>query len=358
MQKILPKILKLIPKDQPRATILNLDEIGRFDSIPFDPGIPALIVEPTKQSIERLVKVTFGYSETIVSVLLRNGDLMRKPLGSLVDDEVLAFYIPALRDMGSFDQFRDIIARLRAPEDGCPWDTKQTIRSLRKNLLEECYEALDVIDTGKYADLAEELGDLLLIIVMIANIGEEEGIFDLAEMVTSITKKMIRRHPHIFGDVQVNGVEEVFVNWDQIKKQERAEKKVDDNGLLDGVPKSSPALSQGQQLQDRAARVGFDWPNIGPVLEKIIEEANEVRNAEPGEALESEIGDLFFVLVNFARWKKIDAETALQRTNQKFRRRFSYIEERVKEEGLELTDKSLDELDAYWNEAKKIEGGS
>lgn len=355
MTVIKPNYLTLIPDGQNRFSVVDLRSIGRFDSIPFDPGIPVLLVDLSPSAVSHLSAITEHYHRTNIRGLVVTGEVIECELGQMKDHDLEAAYIPPLCQEGSFDQFRNIIARLRAPEDGCPWDTKQTIRSLRKNLLEECYEALEVIDSGKYDALEEELGDLLLIIVMIARIGEEEGIFDLAGMLRSISKKMIRRHPHIFGDAHVDGVEDVFNNWDQIKKQERVEKDEAENGILDGVPRSTPALSQGQQLQDRAARVGFDWPDVEHVIDKVVEEAKEVKNADNADELEAEIGDLLFVLVNFARWKKVDAETALQRTNQKFRRRFSYIERRVYEEGKELTDKTLDELDAYWNEAKRLE---
>lgn len=358
MANITTTQLKLYPTDAEKVTIVDLAAIERFDSIPFDPGFHALLLNPTERSVEQLRKALRFYDAVEINVVNTQAEVSRIEISVLSSEKIEAILIDPLMVDSSFDNFRDIVARLRAPEDGCPWDTKQTIQSLRKNLLEECYEALDAIDSSSYKDLEEELGDILLIIVMLARIGEEGSGFNLAGSIRSITQKMIRRHPHIFGEVEVSGVDEVFANWDAIKKQERATKSEVFKSLLTSVPRSAPGLSQAQQLQDRAARVGFDWPIIDDVIDKIEEEVNEVKQADDPEHLMAEIGDLFFVLVNFARWKKIDAEESLHRTNTKFRRRFQYIEERVSAEGKELTDKSLDELDSYWNEAKKKEGGS
>lgn len=357
MAIIHPSALALVPTNVARYNTVHLAAIGRFDMLPFDLGIPTLLFGVGETDLNHLLTKLAKYPNLELKVLLKNGEVELRLLSSSWSGEIEAIYIPILEPAGSFDQFRDIIARLRNPQDGCPWDTKQSISSLRKNLLEECYEVLEAIDTTRFQELEEELGDLLLIIVMIAQIGEEEGIFNSASMIRSIAEKMIRRHPHIFSDTIVESVEDVFANWEEIKKQERAQKEKRITSILESVPFSLPALSQAQQLQDRAARVGFDWPEINPVLDKIREEADEINRAQSPSELESEFGDLFFVLVNFARWKKIDAETALQRANRKFRTRFRYIEEQVTQEGKELTDKSLTELDEYWNEAKKSEGG-
>lgn len=357
MPKINPSILSIIPEDVNRFNVLDLKALGRFDSLPFDPGFPALLYNLDQSSVNQLCSKLNPYKTVEVTTIDSDGKVQITSIDQIVTAKREAIFVPTLQPAGSFDQFRDIIARLRNPEDGCPWDTKQTIASLRSNLLEECYEGLEAIDTSRYEDLEEELGDLLLIIVLLSQIGEESKIFNAAGMIRSISEKIIRRHPHIFADTVVAGVEDVFSNWEEIKKQERAKKDVQPESILESIPVSLPALSQAELLQKRAARVGFDWPDIDPVLEKIQEEANEINNTTNQNELEDEIGDLFFVLVNFARWKKIDAETALQKSNRKFRNRFRFIENQVAREGLELKDKSLDELDAYWNEAKKVEGG-
>ena len=210
---------------------------------------------------------------------------------------------------------------MRAP-NGCPWDREQTHETLRKHLLEESYEAISAIDSGDFTDMREEFGDLLLQIVLQSQIANEEGQFNVNQVVHGIHSKIVRRHPHVFGDVQLDGVDGVLANWEKLKEKERSEKKVE-TGLLDGVPMALPALSQAQEYQDRAARVGFDWPEIEGVLDKVKEEIEEIKNAETDFELASEIGDLFFALVNVARWKKIDAESALRGANQKFRKRFA-----------------------------------
>ena len=215
-------------------------------------------------------------------------------------------YVPPLGEGTSFESFAEIVAHLRAP-DGCPWDKEQTHESLRKHLLEESYEAITAIDSGDFADMREEFGDLLLQIVLNAQIANEEGQFNVNQVIQGIHSKIVRRHPHVFGDVELEGVKGVLANWEKLKEKERSDKKVE-KGLLDGVPTALPALSQAQEYQDRAARVGFDWPEIEGVLDKVREEIEEIKNAETDFELASEIGDLFFALVNVARWKTVDAE--------------------------------------------------
>ncbi len=202
--------------------------------------------------------------------------------------------------------------------------------------------------------MQEEFGDLLLQIVLNAQIASEEGEFTANDVIRGIYDKIIRRHPHVFGDARVAGVEGVLANWEKLKEKER--KQADQQrGLLDGVPSAMPALSQAQEYQDRAARVGFDWPEIEGVLDKVAEEISEVRNARNPAELESELGDLLFALVNLARWKKVDAEAALRGTNQKFKKRFGFIEQRARDEGQSLSDLSLDQMESLWQEAKKRE---
>jgi tetrapyrrole methylase family protein/MazG family protein len=267
-------------------------------------------------------------------------------------------YIPALAEGTAFESFAEIIAHLRAP-NGCPWDKEQTHQSLRKHLLEESYEALEAIDSGDFASMREEFGDLLLQIVLNAQIASEAGHFTMTDIVKGIHDKIVRRHPHVFGEFKVDGVDGVLANWERLKEKERSEKgdarweKGVEKGLLDGVPLILPALEQAHEYQNRAARVGFDWPEIGGVLDKIVEEIEEVKQASNQEELADEIGDLIFALVNLARWKKVDAESALRGTNLKFKKRFGYVEQSAKKHDRNLSDMKLEEMDALWIEAKK-----
>ena len=265
-----------------------------------------------------------------------------------------SLYIPPLEEGTSFESFAEIVAHLRAP-NGCPWDREQTHESLRKHLLEESYEAISAIDSGDFADMREEFGDLLLQIVLQSQIANEGGQFNVNQVVQGIYTKIVRRHPHVFGDLELESVDGVLANWEKLKEKERGTRK-DGKGLLDGVPLALPALSQGQEYQDRAARVGFDWPEIEGVLDKIAEEIDEVKRATNEEELASEIGDLIFALVNLARWKKVDAESALRGTNMKFKRRFAYVEQGARKQGRELSTLVLDEMEALWQEAKREKG--
>ncbi len=264
-----------------------------------------------------------------------------------------SLYVPPLGDGTAFESFQEIVAHLRAP-DGCPWDKEQTHSSLRQHLLEESYEAISAMDAEDFPAMREEFGDLLLQIVLNAQIASEEGEFTANDVIRGIYDKIIRRHPHVFGDVKVAGVEGVLANWEKLKEKERKQEKKE-KGFMDGVPIALPALSQAQEYQDRAARVGFDWPEIQGVLDKIAEEVQEVEQADSETQLSSELGDLFFALVNLARWKRVDAESALRGTNQRFRRRFAHIEQGARQQGRNLSDLSLDEMEAFWQEAKKAE---
>ncbi len=262
-------------------------------------------------------------------------------------------FVPSLGEGTSFESFAEIVAHLRAP-DGCPWDKEQTHQTLRTHLLEETYEALSAMDENDPAGMREEFGDLLLQVVLNSQIANEAGEFSMNVVIKHIYDKIVRRHPHVFGDVKLDGVKGVLENWEKLKEKERKEngKEKEKKGLLDGVPSALPALTQAQEYQDRAARVGFDWPEIEGVLDKIREEIEEVKSAQNIEEVTSELGDLFFVLVNLARWRKVDAESALRGTNMKFKKRFSYVEQGAKGQGRNLSDMTLEEMDALWNEAK------
>jgi len=253
-----------------------------------------------------------------------------------------------------FDRLVAIMARLRAP-DGCPWDLEQNFDSIRKYTLEETYEVLDAIDRRDFDDLRDELGDFLLQAVFYAQMASEEKHFGIGDCLDAINEKLVRRHPHIFGDGDAKTEGEVLKRWNEIKAEERKLKPEKPQGLLDGVPRALPALVEAQQVTSRAAGVGFDWENAGQVLEKLHEELAEFDAACKNGAqdhIEDELGDLLFVIVNMARFVKVDPEQALRRTNAKFRRRFGHIEGRLKEQGRTVKGTSIDELEALWQEAK------
>ena len=264
-------------------------------------------------------------------------------------------YIQPLPAETSFETFQQVVARLRAP-DGCPWDREQTHISLRPHLLEEAYETLEAIDRQDAGDLKEELGDLLLQIVLNAQIAFEDGEFTMVDVLEGINRKIIHRHPHVFKDTQLDGVEGVLKNWEKLKEAEREEKgEIKEKGLLDGAPKSLPALSLAQEYQDRAARVGFDWPDIDPVIAKVYEELEEVKNANGEKELTGELGDLLFAVVNLVRWYKVDAESALRVMNRRFAKRFKHIETQTRKENRKLSEMTLEEMDHFWEEAKSLE---
>jgi tetrapyrrole methylase family protein/MazG family protein len=261
--------------------------------------------------------------------------------------------LPALGEGTSLESFQEIVAHLRAPE-GCPWDREQTHESLRRHLLEETYEVLAAMDTEDFSAMREELGDLLLQIMLNAQIASEEGEFTANDVIKGIYDKIIRRHPHVFGAVIVDGVEGVLTNWERLKEGERRQKSAG-IGALEGIPAALPALSQAQAYQERAARFGFDWPEIQGVLDKIAEEIREVKEAGNSKELPGEVGDLLFALVNLARWKDVDAESALRGTNTKFKKRFAFVESGAQEQGRSLSGLSLDEMELLWQKAKDLE---
>jgi len=266
-----------------------------------------------------------------------------------------ALYLPAMGKETSFEEFQALIAHLRSPE-GCPWDREQTHQSLRTNLLEETYEVLTALDADDPAALREELGDLMLQVVLHAQIASELGEFKMGDVLTGIHRKIVRRHPHVFGDLRLDSSDRVVRNWEQLKAAERrANGEHEVKGLLDGVTKALPALTQAQAYQARAARVGFDWREIAPVVEKVREELDELLQANDGSEREDELGDLLFAVVNLARWYRVDAESALRRTNERFYRRFKYIEEKARQSGRDLHQMSLEEMDVFWEEAKGLE---
>jgi len=260
-------------------------------------------------------------------------------------------YVPSLEKASAFESFQETVAHLRAP-DGCAWDRDQTHESLRMHLLEECYEALHAIDAGDPEALMEELGDLMLQIVLHAQIATEAGDFRMVDVLGGINEKIIRRHPHVFAGLELDDVSEVLHNWEALKAEERKEKG-NEVGLLDGVPIGLPALSQANELQARVARVGFDWHELEGVIAKVEEELAEVMEAANEEDLAAELGDLLFAIVNFARWVNVDPESALRQTNKRFRMRFHQVERWAKSKKRKLADMTLEEMDALWEQAKE-----
>jgi tetrapyrrole methylase family protein/MazG family protein len=249
------------------------------------------------------------------------------------------------------DQFTtlvDIIAKLRAP-DGCPWDRKQTHASLRENLLEECYEVLEALDEGEPEKLCDELGDLLMQIVLHAQIAAEGGEFKLGDVIKGINAKLIHRHPHIFGLKKVKNADEVAHNWEVLKGEEREA----GTSILESVPKQMPALGYSQEVQRRVAQLGFDWEDVEGVIDKLVEEVREFQQTESSEQKAEEFGDLLFTLVNVARRQGIDTEAALREANKRFYQRFSYMEEVCRQRGVNFGDLSFDEQNRLWEEAKK-----
>lgn len=250
----------------------------------------------------------------------------------------------------AFERLLNIMDDLRA---GCPWDRKQTLESLRYLTIEETYELSDAILEEDLDGIKKELGDLMLHLVFYAKIGSEKGAFDIRDVLDGISEKLIRRHPHIYGDTRVANAEDVKNNWEKIKMKEKGRRSV-----LDGVPKSLPAMVKAFRMQEKARGVGFDWQNTGQVWEKVNEELEELqREVKAGDeqAMEKEFGDLLFSLINYARFIGVNPEDALERTNKKFIKRFKYIEDQTNRQGKKLKELSLEQMDAFWDEAKKHE---
>jgi tetrapyrrole methylase family protein/MazG family protein len=346
----------------PRLTLFDAMELSVAHVPAFSPDIPVLVAQLYSRLVASEVKMTLveTYPDEHLVKLIHAAGTKDELIENLKLYEIdrsehigmlTSLYIPPLGEGTSFEAFQEIVAHLRAP-NGCPWDREQTHETLRTHLLEESYEALEAIDRNDVAGMQEEFGDLLLQIVLHAQIANEDGEFTINSLIKSIYEKIVRRHPHVFGEVHLDGVKGVLQNWEKLKEAERRDNGKKEKGLLDGVPLGLPALTQSQEYQDRAARVGFDWPVVDGVLEKVVEEIQEIKAATNDDELAEEIGDLFFVLVNLARWKKVDAESALRETNMKFKRRFGYVEQSAKKRRRELSSMTLEEMDTLWNEAK------
>ena len=331
---------------------------------PFNPDYPVLVGQVYSRAVASDLKLTLmnQYPDAHqVALVSAAGTAMQTvdwlPLYELDRrelDPLTSLYIPALPPVSSFEGFQETIARLRAP-GGCPWDRKQTHASLRNNLLEEAYEVLAAIDAEDVDSLREELGDLLLQVVLHTQIATEDGDFQMADVLAGVDAKLKHRHPHVWGDVQVAGTEDVVHNWETLKREEREANGQAERSLLDGVPKSLPALAQAHAYASRVRRVGFDWETLDGVVAKVREELAELEAADSEEALAAELGDLLFAIANWARWLKIDPESALRETNGRFARRFAYIEASARQRGVPVDTLGLEEMDRLWEEAKARE---
>lgn len=337
-----------------KLTLLEAQTLSSMHYIPTPPDVDTLILGVDSQELALQIKTVLRSvfpGEHMVSVVT-DGRMKEERLEDFGNEAFpVSLFIRSLGEGTSFEAFAEIVAHLRAP-DGCPWDKEQTHLTLRKHLLEESYETLSALDAEDVDGMREEFGDLLLQIVLNSQIAKEADEFTMTGVVKHIYDKIVRRHPHVFGDVKLDDVNGVLQNWEKLKEKERSGKKVD-KGILDGVPAALPALNQAQEYQERAARVGFDWPEIEGVLDKVKEEIEEIKTAQNPEQVKGELGDLFFVLVNLSRWRDVDAESALREANLKFKRRFAHVEQRAKQAGRNLSDMTLEEMDTHWNEAKQ-----
>ena len=347
----------------PQTTLMDALELADLHVPPFSPSTPAIIAQIHSKVVANEVKLTLmsiypddypvelvhaaGTGEQIVERLLLY-EIDRSPRIGLLT----ALYVPPLPPSTSFEAFQEVIAHLRAP-NGCPWDRKQTHQTLRSHLLEEAYEVLTALDADDPNAMREEFGDLLLQIVLHAQIASEYGEFTMQDVLTSIHDKIVRRHPHVFGDLKVKDVDGVLHNWEKLKAAERAENGKAEASLLDSVALTLPALVQALEYQDRAARVGFEWPEINGVYDKVAEEIAEVQAADSEAARAAEVGDLLFAVVNLARWLKVDPESSLRETNQRFRLRFGGIESAARARGKTVADLSPDEMEAVWQAFKQ-----
>ena len=255
--------------------------------------------------------------------------------------------------LASFQTLVDIVERLRSP-GGCPWDLEQTHESLKRNLLEECYEVLEAIDEGTAGALSEELGDVLVQVAFHAQIARETGEFDLSDVLSQVNSKLIRRHPHVFGDAKVTDAREVERNWEKLKEAEKGQEG-DKKSPVDGIPKDLPALTYAQLMQDRVGRAGFEWEDISCVLDKVVEEVEELRQAANREEKTLELGDLLFTMVNLSRWLDIHAEDALRQANRRFQSRYATMERLAADQGLDFSQLPLAQMEELWQEAKGLE---
>ncbi len=344
--------------------LVDATELASAHHPPLDPDRPALLGQLYSRRLASDVKLTLmnAYPHDHPVTLVRaagttDGNTVTVPLHELDRglplDHLSTLYVPPLPHVGGLPTFLNTVARLRAP-DGCPWDREQTHQTLRRALLEETYEVLATLDADDASAMCEELGDLLMQIAMHAQIATEEGAFQFADLIAAIDGKLKRRHPHVFGDLEVSGTADVLRNWEAIKAGERAEMhgETELSSGLDGVPAHMPALARAQALGDRAARTGFDWPDVRGVLDKVCEEVGELQGARDSGQQAGEIGDLLFTLTNVARWLGLDAESALREACDRFARRYSSMEHAARARGRSLEALTPAELEALWEDAK------
>ena len=345
---------------------LQIVAVDRLVGVAFDPSLPLLllptrggpVVTPLPGRHARSTPhgvLSALYPAAHALRLLADGTELRLDAvddGSLAGGAWLVPPLAATDNLASPHGMAAISARLRAP-DGCPWDAKQTHLTLRPYLLEEAYETVDAIERGDPAELAEELGDLLLQVILHAQVAAEDGAFDLTDVYRSIAAKIVRRHPHVFGGLEVDGVEQVLANWETIKAGERAERgKGEAAGAFSGVARALPALPASREIQERASALGWDWDTIDGVWEKVAEELAELREADgPAEQLH-EVGDLLFALVNLARWMKLDPEEALRTANRRWIERYERVEALAASRGVDLAQLDLAGKDELWDEVK------
>jgi len=375
-QKAIPvRIVEGLSFIEPTLTALSVDALDGLQIVdavevmalrhpPLNPDFPALIGQVYSRALASELKLTLMNQypdEHRVALVEGAGTMAQKvrwlPLYQMdrgAPGLLTSLYVPSLPHTGSFERFQATIARLRMP-GGCPWDREQTHESLRSNLLEETYEVLEAIDRKDAEALREELGDLLLQVVLHAQIALEEGEFTMSEVIAGIDAKLKYRHPHVWGEVAVEDADEVIVNWETLKREEREANGERERSLLDGVPAALPALAQAHAYAGRAARVGFDWPDIEAVIEKVHEELAELEAAETEAEIRAEMGDLLFAIANWARWLDVEPESVLREANLRFAQRFRTVEARAREQGTTLESMSAEALDALWQAAKSGE---
>ncbi len=360
---------------EPCLSLLGIDALDGlqvFDALavagqyhpPISPALPALLAQVYSRSVASNLKLTLmnQYDDDYPVKLIHAAGTAESAVESLklyeIDrssriDVMTTLYIPALAELGSFEASQNIIAHLRSAE-GCPWDREQTHKSLRPFLVEEAHETLEALDGDDAQALCEEMGDLLLQVLLHTQIAIDDGEFKMPDLLKRLNEKLIRRHPHVWGDVEATGdLQQLSRIWQEVKAAEKPDKH---ESMLDGVPKGAPALFVAQRYSQRAAKVGFDWPDISGVEGKFEEELAEVLAATSTEARVKEIGDLIFVSVNWLRWLGVDdPESLMREINAKFYRRFRHVEAQAAKAGKSLADCDLDTLDAWWQGAKRLE---
>jgi len=351
-----------------------LDGLQVFDAIelaarhhpPINPDVPALLGQLHSRALASRVKLSLmnEYPDEHEVVLVHAAgmpdqriercllyQLDRRDTAAAPVAHLTTLYVPPFMSVASFEGLQETVAHLRAPE-GCPWDREQTHESLRAGLLEEAYETVAAIDQGDLKGLQEELGDLLLQVLLQTQIATEAGAFKMPDVIGGIDAKLKYRHPHVWGGASVQGTVEVLHNWEELKREEKEER----TSMLESVPAALPALQQAHTYGRRVARVGFDWHDVAGVVEKVREEMAELEAASGRERQEAELGDLLFAVANWARWLGVDPETALRKANARFARRFGHLEREAEERGLDLAQLSIDELEVLWHAAKESEG--